>query len=101
MVAAWWLVGVGVARDGAPVGGEYVTEFGAEDSGNGQFKRPYGITVDSNGNAWVADTNNDRVEEFNSKGEYVTQFGSKGSGTSQFTFSFPIGLTVTQNAKYG
>ena len=33
----------------------------------------------------MADTDNDRVEEFTTAGAYVTKFGSAGSGTGQFS----------------
>ena len=43
---------------------------GVSGSGEGQFKTPAGITVDSSGNVWVADAGNDRVEEFSETGTY-------------------------------
>ena len=74
--------------------GEYAKDFGSLGSGNGQIKSPYGIAVDANGNVWVGDNGNDRVDEFNEKGEYVSQFGSAGTGAGQFSFSYPIGVAV-------
>ena len=35
--------------------------FGIAGSGDGQFNNPVGITVDSAGNVWVADTFNNRI----------------------------------------
>lgn len=65
--------------------------FGANGSGNGQFGGEcYGITVDSSGNIYVADTSNNRIQKFNSSGTYQAQVGSLGSGNGQF--SFPAGL---------
>jgi sugar lactone lactonase YvrE len=59
--------------------------FGEEGSGNGQLKQPdLGIATDSEGNIWVADTENNRVEKFNSKGEYLSQFGKEGVGNGEF-----------------
>jgi tripartite motif-containing protein 71 len=70
--------------------GVYISQFGTEGTGNGQFKEPEGVTVDSKGNVWVADTANDRVQEINAKGEFVRVFGSEGSGNGQF--KRPVGL---------
>jgi sugar lactone lactonase YvrE len=68
-------------------------EFGEEGSGNGQFKQPnLGIATDAEGNIWVADTENNRVQKFNSKGEYLAQFGKEGTGNGEF--KAPKGLTI-------
>jgi hypothetical protein len=48
-------------------------------TGNGQFSTAgngtHGITTDTSGNVWVADSGNNRVEEFNSSGSFVMTFG--------------------------
>jgi DNA-binding beta-propeller fold protein YncE len=36
--------------------GNYVTQWGSQGSGNGQFYDPEGIAVDSSGNVYVVDT---------------------------------------------
>jgi sugar lactone lactonase YvrE len=61
----------------------YSSAFGSEGTGNGQFKHPGDVVLDSKGNLWVVDHGNDRVEEFNEKGEYQKAFGSVGSGNGQ------------------
>jgi RHS repeat-associated protein len=53
-------------------------------SGNGEFNAIRGVTVAANGNVWVADAANNRIQEFNNKNEYVSQFGSKGTNNGQF-----------------
>ncbi len=56
---------------------------GVGGSGEGQLYRPDGITLDSSGNIWTVDENDDRVEEYNEKGERLQQFGIKGSEPGQ------------------
>jgi sugar lactone lactonase YvrE len=73
--------------------GEFVRQFGAEGTGNGQFKRPDVIEVDSKGQVWVGDQNNERLQLFNEAGEYITQFGTAGSGAGQFSFGWPMGIS--------
>jgi DNA-binding beta-propeller fold protein YncE len=52
---------------------------GTGGSGNGEFSRPYGITVlGSSGEVAVADFDNHRVQIFDREGNYKRQFGSKG-----------------------
>jgi DNA-binding beta-propeller fold protein YncE len=75
--------------------GNYLTQWGRNGSGNGQFSDPQGIAVDSNNNVYVADYYNDRVEKFDSNGNYLTQWGSGGSGNGQFNGLF--GIAVDSN----
>ncbi|MCY2950528.1 MAG: 6-bladed beta-propeller, partial [Planctomycetota bacterium] len=48
----------------------------AVGTGNGEFDFPTTVTLDSLGNLWVADSNNDRLQVFSSTGGYLDQFGS-------------------------
>lgn len=57
--------------------------IGSEGTGPGQFTHPSSVAVDTNGDIWVADNGNDRVQEFNSHGVYIRQFGSEGSGPGE------------------
>jgi DNA-binding beta-propeller fold protein YncE len=50
--------------------------IGSSGAGTGQFKRPYGVDFDSNGNLFVADSANDRIEEFSSNGDYENTYGA-------------------------
>jgi len=52
--------------------------FGSEGSGNGQFMLPRGIAAGRGGNIYVADTDNNRVQVFNSSGVFQSAFGSQG-----------------------
>jgi YD repeat-containing protein len=69
--------------------------FGNTGPGNGQFKEPHGVAVTSNGDVYVVDTVNNRVQEFSSSDEYLTQFGSEGTGNGQF--KEPEGVAVAPN----
>ena len=58
---------------------------------------PHGIALDPEGNVWVADMANDRVQKFNSKGEYLLKFGSEGSGNGQLQNPRDIALDSKGN----
>ena len=45
---------------------------------------PYGVAVDSAGNAYVADTYNYRIQKFDGEGNLLTTWGSFGAGPGTF-----------------
>ena len=51
----------------------------------GEFKYQAGITFHKNGNIFVVDQGNDRIQIFSGEGEYVGMFGRKGSLDSQLS----------------
>lgn len=57
--------------------GTFVRKFGTAATLNG----PSEVVVDSSGNAFVADTNNNRIKKFNSAGTLLATYGASGSGT--------------------
>ena len=82
----------------------YVTEFGSAGSADGEFSNPGGIAFDSSGNLYVVDTNNDRVQVFDSSRNHlfllVRQDRPTASLTSQVMLpsiqtATSISLTIT------
>ncbi|MGH7163985.1 MAG: hypothetical protein ACREIS_00495 [Nitrospiraceae bacterium] len=58
----------------------------------GQLRSPWGIAVDGNGDVFVTDTGNQRVQKFDREGNFLTQWGGFGGGDGQF--NFPYGIAV-------
>jgi subtilisin family serine protease/sugar lactone lactonase YvrE len=85
-----------IFRTGANPPSQTLT-FGSTGSGNGLFNRPKGVAVDKEGNIWVADSENNRVQKFNSKGEFLMKFGTAGAGNGQF--SKPQDIAFTSDGK--
>ena len=56
------------------------------------FVNPSGIAIDNDGNMYVADTSNDRIQKFASDGTFQKTWGS--SGTSDGQFDQPVGIAV-------
>jgi DNA-binding beta-propeller fold protein YncE len=52
----------------------------------GQFDEPQGVTLDGEGNLYVADTGNQRIQKFNAAGEFLLEFGEEGDGAGQFRY---------------
>ncbi|MGA7276106.1 MAG: hypothetical protein WBX14_14765 [Candidatus Udaeobacter sp.] len=65
---------------------------GGRGTGKGEFDSPVGIAVDPNGNVFVADTNNGRIEKFSPTGAFLDIIGTKGSGQGQL--GAPNGIAV-------
>jgi len=50
----------------------------------GDFAKPTGLAVDSDGNLYVADTLNNRIEVFDADGKFISTFGKAGDGPGYF-----------------
>ncbi|ULO06830.1 S-layer homology domain-containing protein [Paenibacillus sp. 19GGS1-52] len=61
-------------------------------SGEGEFYGPAGAAVDSYGNIYVIDRNNNRIQKFDSNGVYLMQWGEEGTGKGQFYY--PESITI-------
>jgi len=61
----------------------------------GQFARPTNVAVDSEGNLYVSDTFNNRVEIFDAEGNFISTFGKAGDGPGYF--ARPKGIAVDQD----
>jgi tripartite motif-containing protein 71 len=61
---------------------KFVTKWGSYYSV--QFCIPQGTAVDSSGNLYVADTDNNLIKKFDSNGKCLAQWGSFGNGNGEF-----------------
>jgi NHL repeat len=64
--------------------GGFVTKWGSQGSGDGQFDNPSGVAVGPDGNVYVADRWNERVQVFTPAGAFVGKWGVLGTGVGQF-----------------
>ena len=63
---------------------EFVLMWGEAGSSPGQFNGVGSIDVDSEGNVYVQDKNNYRIQKFTSEGEYLLEWGEYGNEDGQF-----------------
>ena len=60
--------------------GKFVKSWGSRGDGPGQFNTVHGIAVDAQGNVYVADTGNKRIQVFDGgDGNFKTQIANVGS----------------------
>jgi len=75
----------------------YASAFGSNGSGDGQLKSPGDVAIDSQGNLWVVDKANNRIQKFDPTGKYLAKFGSPGSGDGQFNRPTSIAIAASGN----
>ncbi len=76
---------------------EFVMQWGTPGNGPGQLAGPHGIVVAPNGDLYVADTGNNRVQRFTADGVFVTSWGFFGAGDGQFNHPHGIGVDIDGN----
>lgn len=63
-----------------------------ELTSQGDFAKPTGVAVDKEGNLYVADTLNDRIEVFDADGAFIRTWGKNGDGPGYF--ARPKGVAI-------
>jgi DNA-binding beta-propeller fold protein YncE len=69
--------------------------FGEDGTGKGQFKFPYGITGDKEGNVYVADLYNGKISVHDTKGKFIKYFEAK-----EKSIKSPAGLRIFDDKLY-
>ncbi len=86
----WGLTGDSLVAIGDSGGGRSI---GSSGSDPGLLKKPRGMTVDSQGNFWIADTGNDRLQKFSLEGSLLQVLGKSGGGEGEF--NSPASMAVS------
>jgi len=75
----------------------FATKWGSQGTATGQFNEPVALAVGTNGNVYVADRGNHRIQVFSNTGAFVTAWGDSGTGNGQF--NSPRDVTVAANGE--
>jgi DNA-binding beta-propeller fold protein YncE len=62
--------------------GKWLKNWGSRGNGQGQFNIVHGIAIDPQGNVYVGDEGNKRVQVFDTDGNFKTQFTNVGAPTA-------------------
>ena len=69
--------------------GRFITHWGSTGSGQGQFNGVKAIAIDAQGNVYVADAGNKRIQVFDAEGTFKSEFGNVGT---------PLAMCMTRGA---
>jgi len=69
--------------------------WGSLGAAQGQLNAPKGLAVGPDGNIYVADSGNHRIQVFNPTGAFVREWGKQGPGPGEF--QDPWGVAVAQD----
>jgi streptogramin lyase len=82
------------ATEGTPL---FHSAFGSFGAGDSQLNAPSDVAIGPEGEMWVADFANNRLQHFNPAGEYVGRFGSQGSGAGKLDHPASIAIDAEGN----
>jgi DNA-binding beta-propeller fold protein YncE len=77
----------------------FVSAWGGEGTGPGQFKWPAQIALDRQGRVYVTDDGRNDVQVFTADGEYLRTIGERGFGEGQFLFTSGSGVSVSGDGR--
>ena len=78
--------------------GVFLTKWGTSGPNGGQFNVPQGLDIDSDGNVYVADLFNDRIQKFTNTGVFIMSWGSpSGTGDGQLDKPRDIAIDSSDN----
>ena len=72
--------------------GNFLGQFGRTGKGAGELDQPTDLALDREGNLYVVDSGNDRVQKFTRDGKVLASWGASGSGPGQF--DHPLGIAL-------
>lgn len=74
----------------SPDGKQWLHTFGKPGSGDGEFNRAEGLSVDAKDQIYVADSCNHRIQIFSPEGKFLKCYGKAGSGPGELSYPYDI-----------
>ncbi|MHC1765749.1 MAG: hypothetical protein AB9869_15870 [Verrucomicrobiia bacterium] len=71
-------------------GSQWLRTFGRTGRGPGEFNRPEGLSTDSQGRIYVADSCNHRIQIFTPEGKFLRSYGRPGSGVGELSYPYDV-----------
>ena len=70
--------------------GAFLRKWGAEGTGDGLFRRVYGLTMTDDENLVACDSYNHRIQVFKLDGTFLSKFGGQGTAVGKFVCPFGV-----------
>src|SRR5262245_54653428 len=83
--------------DFSPTTPTFALKWGSTGSGLGQFSSPLFLSTDHQGNVYVSDQDNNRIQKFDFLGNFIMQWGTGGSGNGQFNVPRGVAFDAAGN----
>jgi tripartite motif-containing protein 71 len=77
--------------------GKFLTKWGTQGTGDGQFTLTSAIAIDSQNHVYVASIGNNNVQKFDESGKFLLKWGEKGSGEGQFNLPSALAIDAQGN----
>lgn len=77
--------------------GKLLFKFGKHGLLDGEFNQPMSAALDSQGNIYVADSFNGRIQRFTPEGVFISKFGKRGDGLADFGIIKCVALDSDDN----
>ncbi len=75
------------------------SSFSEEGAPEGTFNEPWGIAISSEGNVYVADTWNHRIQKFSPDGQFLMQWGYFGQAETSTAFWGPRDIAIDDSGR--
>jgi len=77
--------------------GKFLTKWGTQGTGDGQFTLTSAIAIDSQNHVYVVSIGNNNVQKFDESGKFLLKWGEKGSGEGQFNLPTAMAIDTQGN----
>ena len=77
--------------------GNYLTQWGTQGDGEGQFTHPFDIAIDKQNNVYVSDVGSNTIQKFDETGRFLLRWGKHGYDDGAFSDVYSVAITPDGN----
>ena len=77
--------------------GNYLTQWGTEGDGKGQFTHPFDIAIDNQNNIYVSDVGSNTIQKFDETGRFLLRWGKTGYNDGEFSDVYSLAIAPNGN----
>ena len=77
--------------------GNYITQWGTEGLGEGQFTHPFDIAIDKQNNIYISDVGSNTIQKFDQMGRFLLRWGKAGYNDGEFSDVYSLAIAPNGN----